>query len=220
MARTLNIENETHWKTSDIRRIVRAALDEAEADIKRSRLVKVRWQSRGSRVSYRVTGANVDSEETTVEVFLPRKGPKVLHHNALIALAAAGIDSSTPMLAVSDSYFIANALAYEFAKEAWQTDHADSNQKMRELEAERRGTSPPGWTDATKMIITKYADPTKDGSYVDFKAKKEKEIESADARIHKWEAELSRVQRNLNRAKKDKKKAQDALVAARKRRAR
>ena len=218
MARTLTFENETHWKTSDVRRIVQAAAAEAQTDPKRRRVVRIRWQIKGSRVSYRVTGVDLNSEETKVEIFLPRKGPKALHHNALIALAAAGIDADTPMLAVSDSYFVANALAFEFSKEAVRLGAVDDNSKVKELEPQKRSTDPPPWADATKLVITKYADPVKDGAYVVFKEKKEAEIEAAQVRIDKYQAAVNKAERLLKRAKKDKKSAQDALAAAKKRR--
>ena len=88
------------------------------------------------------------------------------------------------------------------------------------MEAQKRSTNPPAWAgDSTVLIITKYADPTKDGTYVAFKEKKEKEVSAAQARIDKYEAEVKRASKLLARAKKDKKKAQDALNAAKKRRA-
>ena len=228
MARTLTIENDTHWKTSDVLRIVRGAIAQAEADTKRRRHVKVRWQNQGSRVSYRITGAIRGSDLTNIEIFLPRKGPKKLHSNALIALAAAGIESDTPMLAVSDSYFLANAFAFELAKErchlAGAGRHADQEERTRaenkvdELRSEKRSTAPPSWADAEALIIAKYADPLKDGTFVALKEKKEAEIASAQQRIDKWKSELARATRNLKRAEKDKKKAETALAAAKKRR--
>jgi hypothetical protein len=218
MARTTTYENETHWKTSDVQRIVRAAVAEAGTSPKRQRIVRIKWQVKGSRVSYRVTGANPSTGETTVDVFLPRKGPKLLHHNALVALAAAGIDTDTPMLAVSDSYFIANALAYEFAKEATRLGEVDDNAKVQSLAPQKRSTDPPSWFDATKLVITKYADPGKDGTYVAFKEKKEAEIEAADVLIEKHQATIKKTQSLLNRAKRKKKAAQTAVAAAKKRR--
>ena len=228
MARTLTTENDTHWKTSDVLRIVRAAIAQAGADPKRSRHIEIRWQTQGSRVSYRVTGAIRGSDKTTIQVNLPRKGPKKLHSNALIALAAAGIESDTPMLAVSDSYFLANAFAFELAKERnlllGTGRHVDPDEKTRaenkvdELRDEKRSTAPPSWADAESLIIAKYADPLKDGTFVALKEKKEAEIASAQERIDKWSAEIARAQRNLKRAEKDKKKAETALAAAKKRR--
>jgi hypothetical protein len=191
-------------------------MEEAGADPKRQRTVNVTW-AKGSRVSYR---ANWSAGHTTVNVSLPRKGPKLLHHNALVALAAAGIDTDTPMLAVSDSYFLANALAYELAREQFTEGggNFDASLKVDELRPQKRSTCPPAWGDATKLIITKYADPEKDGTYVAFKEKKEKQIAAAQARIKKYEAEVRRAKKLLERAKRDKKKAQDSLTAAKSRR--
>jgi uncharacterized small protein (DUF1192 family) len=210
MTQTLTVENETHWKTSDIKRIIRSAINAAEADPKRPRQVKVTWQTKGSRVSYRFTNRH-DPEGSKIFIYLPRKGPKLLHHNALIALAAAGIAAETPMLAVSDSFFLANALAWELSREVGMGDIA--------LKVLSRSTAPPSWTNSTTLIITKYADPKKDGTFVAFSKRKLKDIASADERIAKWQAELERAKKNLARAKKDKKKAATALAAAKKRRA-
>lgn len=215
MAQTLTIENDTHWKTQDIRRIVRAAMNEAEADVKQPRHVNVEWQPKGSRVSYRFVG-HTDTDGPTITISLPRKGPARLHHNALIALAAAGIDTDTPMLAVSDSYFLANALAFEFAEEQ-RLKHGEL-EKSLDLKPYKRSTDPPGWADCTKLVITKYADPMKDGTFVEYERKKALEIASAEMRIDKHQASVAQAQRLLTRAKRDKKKAQDALSAAKKRR--
>ena len=117
MSRSLTIENVTHWKSSDILRIVRAARDEAGADPRRSRHVTVKWQTRNaSRTSYRFVRQD-DVPSTNITIWLPKRGSSVPHPNTMIALAAAGIDSSTPLLAVSESYFLANALVWEFARE-------------------------------------------------------------------------------------------------------
>lgn len=213
MARKLSIDNDTHWKTSDIRRIVRAAIDEAGADLKQKRVVIVKRQPKGSRISYQY---KQQTGVPHITIYLPRKGPKTLHHNALVALAAAGIDASTPMLAVSDSYFLANALAWEFSCEVEASPARWS--KHVELTEMKRSTNPPPWGDGTTLIITKYADPLKDGTYRDFVAKREAQIERAQERASKYLTARKKAERGLKKARKDIKEAQDAIADAKARR--
>jgi hypothetical protein len=216
MANKLTIENETHWKSSDILRIVRAARDEAGADPKRYRHVIVKWQKRNaSQTSYRyvpVVDSASERRSAEIHIWLPKKGPKVPHPSALVALGAAGIDSATPLLAVSDSYFLANALAWEMSR------RVDDQQKEHELATMRRSVNPPPWGDGETLVISKYADPARDGTFVDYVSKKEKAIEKAQARVDKWETEFERAKRNLAKAKKDLRAEQRSLTDAKKRR--
>jgi hypothetical protein len=213
MSRSLTIENPTHWKSSDILRIVRAARDGAGADPKRRRHVTVKWQTRNaSQTSYQFRAQVSDPVQTDITIWLPKRGPKVPHPSALTALAAAGIDSSTPLLAVSDSYFLANALAWEFAREAC------NGNLVSVLAPMKRSINPPSWGDGETLVISKYADPAKDGTFRDYVAKKEKAITAAQERIDKWTTELERSKRNLAHAKKDLKKHQTSLADAKKRR--
>jgi hypothetical protein len=211
MSRALTIDNSTHWKSTDILRIVRAARDEGGADPKRRRNVTVRWQTlNASQTDYHFVAQADDSIE--ISIYLPKRGPKVQHRNALVALAAAGIDADTTMLAVSDSYFLANALAWEFSREMGDPGKTQSLQGMRQ------STNPPGWGDGTTLIITKYADPAKDGTYLDYVAKKERAIGAVRIRVDKWETEFERAKRNLAQAKKDLRGHERSLADAKKRR--
>jgi len=209
MARTLTFVNETHWKTSDVSRIVKAALAASGADSKRRRYIYIKW-SGSNATQYWFEQTLDQTAEMTIELALPRRGPKTLHPKALIALAAASIDTSTPMLAPSDSWFIANALYYEFCGECFLRTPED--------QIVGRSKDPPSWANASDLIITKYADPAKDGAYLDFVAKKEKEIATAQARVEKWRAEGARVQKNLKRAERDLRRHQKSLRESRKRR--
>ena len=82
----------------------------------------------------------------------------------------------------------------------------------------KKSVNPPAWGDGTTLIITKYADPAKDGTLVDYVAKKNKQIDAAKGRVDKWETEFERSKRNLARAKKDLKGHERSLADAKKRR--
>ena len=180
-------------------------------------LVQVRRQTKGSRVSFQFIRDVSTEGDFIVRLLLPRKGPKVHHHNPLVAIAAASIDTSTDMLAVSDSYFIANVLAYSFLR-AGQEDQSIRDAKMPELEPMRRSTNPPAWGDGTKLIITKYADPLKDGTYRDFVKDKEHKLMLAKEREEKYAVAMAAAEKNLARARRDIKKIEKALADAKARR--
>lgn len=213
----LEIDNVTHWKTSDIRRLIRAAMAEGGGDPKPQRRVDVIYQPKGqgSNISYIFKPVADGQTEMMrhIRIFLPKRGPKVPHHNAMVVLGAATIESKTPILAVSDTYFLGNALAWEFAKE--EDFHGDKEQELRGM---KRSTNPPDWQRNDNLIITKYADPKKDAGYLSFVKKKEKLVAGAQVRITKYRAEVAAAKKRLARANKDEKKALKALADAKKRR--
>jgi len=216
MAKRLTIENETHWKTSDIKKIVRMAQQEAGCHGCVVTQVKVGWQRRESRVSYRFAREVDDDADYIVSIQLPRKGAKVQHSNPLVALAAEGISVDTLMLAVRDSYFLANALAYEFARAT--ADTTGEFERVESLSAMQRSTLPPPWADGTNIIITKYADPLKDGSYRDFVAEKQRKLDLAKEREKKYLAEMDSAEKGLKRARRDIRKIERAITEAKARR--
>jgi len=49
--RKLTFENETHWRTKDVQRIVRLAMDKGGADVSEARVVRVLYPKRASKTS-------------------------------------------------------------------------------------------------------------------------------------------------------------------------
>jgi hypothetical protein len=209
MSRVLTIENETHWKSSDILRIVRAAIAAAGADPKKKRLISVTWEDSNKAV---MSGAIVDAS-SHIRIGLPKRGPKSPHANPMIVLAASAIPVDTTMLAVSESYRIANYLAFAMA---YETDIDD--RLYRQLKDSYMSTNPPSWSNANKLIITKYKDPKKDGTYLSFVARKKKAIARAEADIEREHKAVKAAERRLKSAKARKKKAEKALRVAAERR--
>jgi hypothetical protein len=227
---TLKIENNTHWRSSDIERIIRIAMKRADADSGETRNVGVKYQPKagGSRISYiynRVDGAK-EGAPGILRINLPKRGPKRLHPNEMITLAAAadiadaGIAADAAVLAVSDTYFLANALAYEFAKEALVLYEISNEMQQRyeDLKPNARSVMPPDWCESSKLIVCKYKDPKKDGTYLDFVKKKKAAIKRAETDIAKAEGLLTTAKRKLKSAKDRKRKAEKALKDAAERR--
>ena len=207
MSRTLTIENETHWKSSDVKRIVLAAMEAAGADVTKKRTLRIQHDA---TTSYRVR-MSTNSRHCLVEVYLPKRGPSAPHPNQLIALAAAGLDSAAPILAVQDSFFLANGLAFAFAQKG-------NLPTVKTLRPAKNSNLPPPWANGTPFIITKYADPAKDSTYKAFVEKGEAKIQGALERVDKWATKAARAQKNLKRARKDLKAAEKSLKDAKQRR--
>jgi len=214
---SLYIENNTHWKKSDIQTILRAAMNEAGVDPKEVHHVRVEHPRHGC-VSYNFK----QRDKGVIYIWLPKNGPKVDHHNPMVVLAAAGIKTATNRLAVQDSYFLANALAFEFAREVEETYESDDRdsltQKRRDLSHMKRSTNPPNWGDGTRLVITRYANPLLDTSYIEFVEKKQAVIARAEVRIEALEKKIKPLQTRLKNARKCKKTAEKAIADAKKRR--
>jgi len=204
MSRTLTVENETHWRTADILNIIRQALTSAGALASRKTEVLILF---GMATNYSFTHHRWGRK---IKIWLPKRGPKLTHTNPMIALAAAGIEVGTTLLAVQDSFFLANALYWEFCQECGNTAHLRSSKK--------HSTNPPSWTQAESLIITKYKDPAKDAGFLALKADCEEKIASAQARVNKWDAEAKKANKLLKRAKKDLNEQTRRLREAKKRR--
>ena len=113
--KALTFENETHWRTSDVQRIVRLAMAEADTGMDEPRVVRVLYpkkprSTKGTKQKRRkpngiVTNPSVanvvfrtdllsetpkDSKDKTTEIiiYLPRRGSKDPHPVAMVALAA------------------------------------------------------------------------------------------------------------------------------------
>ena len=75
---------------------------------------------------------------------------------------------------------------------------------------------PPSW--CPDLIIRKYADPMKDGSFVDFCRKKEKVIAKIQAKLDAWEPELKVLKKKIANAQRTQKKLKLSLKNAKARR--
>jgi len=195
------VQNDTHWKSSDLLRLVRAAA--ATAGHMKDIEICVMWDSRTDWETH-----PVDSLGDRIFIYLPKRGPKVQHPNALVALAAAKIPSTTQMLAVSESFYLANSIYYSLATIVGKSPNPQL----------RWSNNPPTWWTGDPLVITKYADPAKDGTYQVFLDKNQQEQEAIMARINKWQAEKARAEKNLKRAQRDLRKAKASLRAAKTRR--
>jgi len=223
---SLTIDNKTHWRTSDVERIIRDALKVGGGDVSETRLVFINYQKKkngkGSRVSYvyyRCEHAQIGSPGN-LNVYLPKRGPKDTHPNAMVALAAsrdmatAGISEKTVVLAVSDTYFLANAFAWEFATEAarlYEEEECISNEERKALSVANRSIQCPPWGDSARFFIQKYKDPKKDGTYLDKVEKKKALIKRAEREIATAEHGLASAKKSLKRAKARKKAAEKSL---------
>ncbi len=230
---SLTIDNTTHWKSSDIERLIRAAMKEADADPQEPRNVVVRYQKapkkarktqpkrkakpHGTLLYKQITEHN---EVGVLELFLPKKGPRDLHPNAMVtlgiatAIADAGIDADTTVLAPSVSFFIANALVYKLAREvsnSYEDPDGKLHAKLVSFVGTRESFQRPAWGTLDRFFLTKYKDPKLDGTYIDRVKKKKASIKRAETSIGKAEKALKVVQKRLKDAKAKKKAAEKSL---------
>jgi len=222
------IENETHWRTPDIKRLVTAALGAAGADMSRRRTIKVVYNirkrkkkrtksSKGPTISFvgKVDYTlSIMTKETRVTLMMPKTGPRDLHSNAMVAIAAASAaPTDSALLSPKETFRLAHQLAYSFSGEA----SAATEQAI--LRDNFHSSMPPAWCDASKLLICKVKDPLKDGTYLAFVAKKETVVKRAETAIEKEVAAVEAAKRRLKSARDRKKKAEQALRSARERRA-
>jgi len=246
------IDNETHWREPDIRRLVKAALDAVEADPTRERKVKViyntrrRKKKRGvkskapavtsvSKVDYEVT---IQKRVTKITIKLPKNGPKEIHSNPMVAIAAsAGAPGPGTLLSPGETFRLAHGLAAELAEEpdALMIDvereinmfgsirisvsRKKDRKRVREFDMNVGSDIPPAWADATKLLICKVKDPSQDGTYLAFVAKKETALKRAETAIERETAAVESAERRLKKAKERKKEIEKALRSAAERRA-
>lgn len=203
----IRVKNQTHWKSSDVKRIVRAVLEALGLDRTKARCVTITWAKASGPTCF-VPSYN------DIHVRLPKRGPRVMHSNEMVALAAAGIKSETQMLAVSVSYLLANQLAFGLR---WE--RVLPSELLQPVLRDRNSDMPPSWADdATKLVITKYKDPRKDGYFREFVDKKRKAIARAEKDIERAENDIKAAERRLFEARKRKRDAEKALRNARARR--
>jgi len=203
MSRSLKIDNETHWKSSDILRIARVVIRFLGINPRVSRVLQVRWSPVGH--SYvRFIGRTADDRAADIySVFLPKRGPKEPHENAMIALAASTVRPDAETLAFSEGCRVVNGLIWALAEDD-RDDYFDY----------RNSTTPPDWVDPTILWVSKYKDPKKDGTYREFVASKKKDIRRAEKDIERETAAMEVAKRRLKKAEARKKKAGKALKDA------
>jgi hypothetical protein len=210
---TLTIENKTHWRKSDIERIVRAAIKEADADPAESRTVYVAYPDRGMS---RKNVLTCRFKSSKIDVFMPKRGSRDLHPNVMVALAASrtaatsGVDKDAKILAVANTYFLANYLAFQFAKEAL-LDYEDEDGKLKaklgELNKHKHSINCPTWASPESLFVVQYKDPLLDGTYLSKVAKKRTAIKTAETVILTQEKIIAKAQKTLKNAKARKKAA-------------
>ena len=201
----IDIKNETHWRTRDIKRLVIKAA-EASGTEDYWKTVNVTY-SAGAHEWW-----NCHLRKSLIRIMLPKRGVSGSHPNPLVALAAAAIDSKTPILPVQQTYALANGLAWSMAR-LGGTDRVDGP-----LADAATSNMPPAW--APDIYIAKYADPLKDGTFVEFAAKKQKEIAKQQAIIDTWTERLNEAQEKIQVARAKQKKAKRSLANAKARRRR
>jgi hypothetical protein len=203
MARSLTVDNETHWRSRDVQRLVRGALDEVDLT-KTGGVIRLGY-SKNARAQVRVEFYGSDNS-VLVKLKLPKRGTTKPHPSALVALATAGVPTDAPLVPAQDVFCVANTLAAELGMATGDDSWFDRLHSI----------NPPAW--GNDLFIAKYADPSKDAGYVSFVEKAEAKIEAAQARVDNWTEEKSRADKNLKRALRDLKAAQRSLKDAKKRR--
>lgn len=195
------IENKTHWRTDDIRKLLAAAVSRG-GNTKLVRTVRVHHSNKDT---YAISGDGLDIRITLCVV-----GPK---RSPLRALAEASYD--VPIVDPHAVARILNGLAYDFM-------HIDVGMMgdpvlRQHLLADRFSSAVPSWA-PKGLVIRKYADPTKDTTYQRYVEKVEKDIANAERRVEQHTTALEKAKRGLNKAQRDLKKHQARLKSAKERR--
>jgi hypothetical protein len=225
----INIDNETHWRTPDIRSVVKESA--AIAGIPDARVIKVNVtyntkkvtsrRSRGRKtvgVSHITYNFKSTKRQITLALMFPKNGPKEIHDVPMVAVAAAAAaPTSGDLLAASQTFWLANALADRFAREPGSGARRDDD-LWELLVKDEKDWSPPSWTDASKLLVCKVKDPLKDGTYLDFVKKKTAALKRAETAIEKETAAIEAAKRRLKKAKERKKEIEKSLKSAKERR--
>ncbi len=158
----LHIDNETHWRSSDIRRLVNACLNAAEADLSRKYKVVVIYNVRHRKLRYKKStmaltaistidlAVSIWPLDTFITIKLPKGGPRNIHSNPMVAIASsAAAPREGKLLSPSETYRLANNLAFMLSRED------PANILMMDLCDGRKSDMPPAWADAAKLLICK-----------------------------------------------------------------
>lgn len=218
----INIKNETHWRTPDIRRVVAASA--TIAGIPPTRTIKVNTTYNTKRSGKKTVGVShisykfkSTSRQITVSLMLPKNGPKLVHDNPMVAIAIAAAAPEGTLLAATQTFWLANALAERFAKEPGSGARQDDD-LWELLIKDEKDWSPPSWADASKLLICKDTDPLKDGTYIDFVKKQTRKLKLAETAIERETKAIAAAKRKLAAAKKRKKEIERSLKLAEERR--
>jgi hypothetical protein len=200
--------NTTHWRSSDIKRVVEAAVVAAgPTDTKY--VVYVMW-ARGSEAS---VAHFTLGDMVRLVIHLPRRGPKNHHDNPMLAIAlSAAIPVDGTVLAMRESFRVANVVGHFVAVFSHDKNGPTKLRPDVSIDAQ------PTWAPIETFVIRKYKDPKLDGTYRDFVAKKEKALKRAEQDMERAEAEVKAAQGRLRKAKARKVAAAKSLKAARERR--
>jgi len=220
--KTLTFTNETHWRTVDFQRLVRAA--RAAVGFLGPMKVKIKFCKGGPRPM--VALFQDDSKLYSILTFrMPRRGARDPHPVAMVALAASyavksEVGEKTTLLAFSDVYFMANYCAYQLTK--FRATHEDlsvaEGARLMVFRSNAGDINCPDWMAPEKLYVTKYADPKKDASYKDFLKKKELVITNAEEIIANLRHRLDDLNTKLVKVEKRKRAAEKAIKAAKARR--
>lgn len=222
------ITNDTHWRTPDIKRLVKASLEAAAADLTQTYKVDVAYNVRRrkkkratkkpttkSPAVQQLSTADVTVNEKrghdSIEIKLPKLGPRDSHDNPMVAIATeAAAPGEGDLLAASECFRIANWLINYY----WN----DVAKAGKEYPIHHTSSEVPAGRDAADFLICKVKDPLQDGTYLDFVKKKEAQLKRAKTTIEKETATIEAAKRRMSAAKKRVKEIERSLKAARERR--
>jgi len=215
----MKITNGTHWRTSDIKRVMKSVLDRFNMPMSEVEEVAVEWQTgNASKASVKVDWPSASGSTTIpcVRLFLPKRGPKDHHQNAMLSIAcSASQDPNAEVLAFQEVFRFVNILAFRLVDE-WCI--GGSVDRPQDIQSAVGTTAKPDWAPVETFQIAKYKDPLKDGTYLDFVAKKQKELRRAEADIERETANMETARHRIKLAEQRKKAAEKALRDAKARR--
>lgn len=223
----IQVTNDTHWRTPDIKRLVKTSLTEAGADLTQTYKVEVSYNIRRrkkKRATKKRTKApavqHVSTADVTVEdcrgfdrivLKLPKLGPRDSHDNPMVAIATeAAAPGEGDLLAASECFRIANWLINYF----WN----DVAKAGEEYPIDHTSSEVPAVGNAADFLLCKVKDPLQDGTYLDFVKKKEAQLKRAHTSIEKETANIEAAKRRLGAARKRVKEIEKSLKGARERR--
>lgn len=223
----IQVTNDTHWRTPDIKRLVKSSLEAAQADLTQTYKVEVTYNIR-RRKKKRATKTrakspavqHVSTADVTVEdcrgfdrivLKLPKLGPRDSHDNPMVAIATeAAAPGEGDLLAASECFRIANWLINYY----WN-DVAKAGEEYPLLHT---STEVPAVGNAADFLLCKVKDPLQDGTYLDFVRKKETLLSRARTTVEREQANIEASKRRLAAARKKVKEIEQSLKSARERR--
>jgi hypothetical protein len=215
---TIKIENETHWRSADIKRVIQAVIDangspsiglSAEVGWARSSTVSVKHEVTYGRRS------EVPNRHVAFRIKLPRRGPKNHHDNPMLAIAlSASLTGNETVFSMQEAFRMTNVIGHIVACLSVEPTAFSPTRLRPDVSVDAQ----PTWAPIETFMIQKYKDPKLDGTFRDFVAKKEKALTRADQDMKRAEVEAQKAMRRLKKAQARKKAAERSLQAARDRR--